>query len=112
MDRDRPPRTFVAQQRAQAAELDALLGEVKGLKSQPQVATVSPSEIKGAIEASLAAQDSRPRASCRCPMATCQLTLPTSRMAPGRPGWPASNGNWAHAQPRSSSPARTHAGQR
>ena len=42
------------QQRAQAAELDALLGEVKGLKSQPQVATVSPSEIKGAIEASLA----------------------------------------------------------
>ena len=41
------------QQRAQAAELDALLGEVKGLKSQPQVATVSTSEVKGAIEASL-----------------------------------------------------------
>jgi general secretion pathway protein M len=42
------------QQRAQAAELDALLGEVKGLKAQPQVATVSASEVKGAIEASLA----------------------------------------------------------
>lgn len=42
------------QQRAQAAELDALLGEVKGLRSQPQVATVSPSEVKGAIEGSLA----------------------------------------------------------
>lgn len=41
------------QQRTQAAELDALLGEVKGLRSQPQVATVSPSEVKGAIEASL-----------------------------------------------------------
>ena len=42
------------QQRAQAAELDSLLGEIKGLKAQPQVATVSPSEVKGAIEASLA----------------------------------------------------------
>jgi general secretion pathway protein M len=41
------------QQRTQAAELDSLLGEVKGLKSQPQVATVSTSEVKGAIEASL-----------------------------------------------------------
>jgi general secretion pathway protein M len=41
------------QQRAKAAELDALLGEVKSLKSQPQVATVSPTEVKGAIEASL-----------------------------------------------------------
>ena len=41
------------QQRAQAAELDALLGEVKGLRTQPQVATVSPSEVKGAIESSL-----------------------------------------------------------
>jgi general secretion pathway protein M len=42
------------QQRAQAAELDALLGEVKALRGQPQVATVSPSEVKGAIEGSLA----------------------------------------------------------
>lgn len=41
------------QQRAQAAELDALLGEVKSLKTQPQVATVSASEVKGAIETSL-----------------------------------------------------------
>lgn len=41
------------QQRAQAAELDALLGEVKGLRAQPQVATVSPAEMKGAIEKSL-----------------------------------------------------------
>lgn len=41
------------QQRAQAAELDALLGEVKNLKSKPQVATVSSSEVRGAIEASL-----------------------------------------------------------
>jgi general secretion pathway protein M len=42
------------QQRAQAAELEALLGEVKGLRAQPQVATVSASEVKGAIEGSLA----------------------------------------------------------
>jgi general secretion pathway protein M len=42
------------QQRAQAAELDALLAEVKGLRTQPQVATVSPAEMKGAIEKSLA----------------------------------------------------------
>ncbi|HTN48079.1 MAG TPA: type II secretion system protein M [Burkholderiaceae bacterium] len=41
------------QQRAQAAELDSLLGEVKGLRAQPQVATVSSAEVKGAIEASL-----------------------------------------------------------
>ncbi len=41
------------QQRSQAAELDALLGEVKSLKSQPQVATVSASEVRGAIESSL-----------------------------------------------------------
>jgi general secretion pathway protein M len=41
------------QQRSLAAELDALLGEVRGLKSQPQVATVSPSEVSGAIETSL-----------------------------------------------------------
>jgi len=41
------------QQRAQAAELDSLLGEVRGLRSRPQVATVSPSEVKGAIESSL-----------------------------------------------------------
>ena len=41
------------QQRSLAAELDALLGEVRGLKSQPQVATVSQSEVRGAIETSL-----------------------------------------------------------
>jgi len=42
------------QQRASAAELDALLGEVKALKTRPQVATVSASESRGALEASLA----------------------------------------------------------
>lgn len=42
------------QQRSQAAELDALLAEVKGVKAQPQVANVSASEAKGAIESSLA----------------------------------------------------------
>lgn len=41
--------------RAQAAKLDALLGEVKNLKSRAQVATVSPQEARGAIEKSLAA---------------------------------------------------------
>jgi general secretion pathway protein M len=41
-------------QRANAAELDALLGEVKSLKARPQVATVSASESRGALEASLA----------------------------------------------------------
>jgi general secretion pathway protein M len=41
------------QQRAKAAELDALLNEVRGLKTRPQVATVSASEVRGALEASL-----------------------------------------------------------
>lgn len=43
------------QTRAQAAKLDALLGEVKNLKSRAQVATVSPQEARGALEKSLAA---------------------------------------------------------
>ena len=43
------------QQRAQAAQLDALLGEVKTLKSRAQVATVSPSEARAALDKSLAA---------------------------------------------------------
>lgn len=43
------------QTRAQAAKLDALLGEVKNLKSRAQVATVSPQEARGAIDKSLAA---------------------------------------------------------
>jgi len=41
--------------RAQAAQLDALLGEVRSLKARPQVATVSPAEARGAIDKSLAA---------------------------------------------------------
>lgn len=41
------------QQRAQAAEIEALLAEVKTLRSRPQAATVSPAEVRGAIEASL-----------------------------------------------------------
>jgi len=43
------------QARSQAAQLDALLGEVKALKARPQVATVSPTEARGAIDKSLAA---------------------------------------------------------
>lgn len=43
------------QARAQAAKLDALLGEARNLKSRAQVATVSPQEARGAIEKSLAA---------------------------------------------------------
>jgi general secretion pathway protein M len=43
------------QTRSQAAQLDALLGEVKALKARPQVATVSPAEARGAIDKSLAA---------------------------------------------------------
>lgn len=43
------------QTRSQAAQLDALLGEVKTLKARPQVATVSPTEARGAIDKSLAA---------------------------------------------------------
>lgn len=42
------------QQRASAAELDALLGEVKSLKSRPQVATMSATDARGALDASLA----------------------------------------------------------
>lgn len=43
------------QARTQAAQLDALLAEVKSLKSKAQVATVSAQEARGAIEKSLAA---------------------------------------------------------
>jgi general secretion pathway protein M len=43
------------QTRSQAAQLDALLGEVKNLKSRPQVATVSPAEARAALDKSLAA---------------------------------------------------------
>ncbi len=42
-------------QRAQAAQLDALLGEVKSLRSRPQVASVSPAEARAALDKSLAA---------------------------------------------------------
>jgi general secretion pathway protein M len=43
------------QARAQAAQLDALISEVKALKGRPQVATVSPSEARASLEKSLAA---------------------------------------------------------
>ena len=43
------------QARSQAAQLDALLGEVKTLKARPQAATVSPGEARGAIDKSIAA---------------------------------------------------------
>lgn len=43
------------QARAQAAQLDALLAEVKSLKARAQVATVSAQEARGGIEKSLAA---------------------------------------------------------
>ncbi len=41
--------------RSQAAQLDALLAEVKALKARPQVATVSTAEARAAIDRSLAA---------------------------------------------------------
>lgn len=43
------------QARAQAAKLDALLAEVKSLRSRAQVATLSPQETRAAVERSLAA---------------------------------------------------------
>lgn len=43
------------QARAQAAKLDALLAEVKTLRSHAQVATLSPQETRAAVEKSLAA---------------------------------------------------------
>jgi len=42
------------QARAQAAKLDALLAEVKSLRSRAQVATLSPQESRAAVEKSLA----------------------------------------------------------
>lgn len=42
------------QARAQAAKLDALLAEVKNLRSRAQVATLSPQESRTAVEKSLA----------------------------------------------------------
>jgi general secretion pathway protein M len=41
--------------RAQAAKLEALLAEVKSLRSRAQVATMSPQETRAAVEKSLAA---------------------------------------------------------
>jgi general secretion pathway protein M len=43
------------QQRTQAAQLDALLAEVKSLKARAQVASVGPSEARAEVEKSLAA---------------------------------------------------------
>lgn len=43
------------QTRAQAAKLDALLAEVKNLRTRAQVATLSPQESRTAVEKSLAA---------------------------------------------------------
>ena len=40
-------------QRSKAAELEALLNEVRSLRARPQVATVSASDAKGAVESSL-----------------------------------------------------------
>jgi general secretion pathway protein M len=42
------------QQRANAAELEALLAEVKTLKARPAVATMSATDARGALEGSLA----------------------------------------------------------
>jgi general secretion pathway protein M len=42
-------------QRAQAAQLDALLAEVKSLKARPQVASISPTEARAALDKSVAA---------------------------------------------------------
>ena len=42
------------QQRANAAELEALLGEVKTLKARPAVATMSAADARAALESSLA----------------------------------------------------------
>jgi general secretion pathway protein M len=41
------------QQRANAAELEALLAEVKALKARPAVATMSAADARGALEGSL-----------------------------------------------------------
>jgi general secretion pathway protein M len=41
------------QQRANAAELEALLAEVKALKAKPAVATMSAADARGALEGSL-----------------------------------------------------------
>jgi general secretion pathway protein M len=42
------------QQRAGAAELDALLAEVKAMRARPQVASVSAADVRAAVDASLA----------------------------------------------------------
>ena len=42
------------QQRAGAAELDALLSEVKSMRARPQVAAVSAADVRAAVDASLA----------------------------------------------------------
>ena len=41
------------QQRAAAAELEALLSEVKSMRARPQVASVSSTEVRAAVESSL-----------------------------------------------------------
>ena len=42
------------QQRAGAAELDALLSEVKAMRARPQVASVSAADVRASVDASLA----------------------------------------------------------
>ena len=42
------------QQRAGAAELEALLSEVKAMRARPQVANVSSSDVRAAVDSSLA----------------------------------------------------------
>ena len=73
------------QQRANAAELEALLAEVKGLKARPAVATMSATDARGALEGSLTKAGIKATRIVPLSDGDIQLTfsdVPVSRWAP------------------------------
>ena len=73
------------QQRANAAELEALLAEVKALKGRPAVATMSATDARGALESSLAKAGMKATSVVPLSDGDVQLTfadVPISKWAP------------------------------
>jgi general secretion pathway protein M len=73
------------QQRANAAELEALLAEVKALKARPAVATMSATDARGALEGSLTKAGIKATRIVPLSDGDIQLTfsdVPVSRWAP------------------------------
>jgi general secretion pathway protein M len=86
------------QQRANAAELEALLAEVKALKAKPAVATMSAADARGALEGSLTRAGLK--ATRIVPLSDGDIQLTFSDV-------PAQSANSGRARPPSRSPAAT-----